>query len=281
MHPRALAGVILLALATPAFGQTVAAPAEIDALAAKIAADGTVVERTARLVAWINRDFEWTATDYQRRTPEQIIERRAGNCADLARVLARLLDGVRIRYRLVREINVQPASESRQANAERKIAADGARFSVFGLRHNDHTWLEVFEPDSGSWIPADPAIGVVGIDDWIGARLAFADRRQPIVAATVPIVQAMLLPCAVVAGDEDRSAVYLIDQLDRAYGGRLRALPAWNGWCALVRELGPLAMRAFKGDVNLHQHADAIARAADSYDALRQQAAAAGLALSR
>ncbi len=274
-----LIGLVFAFVAAPALAQTTSPSANIDALAVKIAADGSVVDRTARLVAWINRDFEWTATDYQQRTPEQIVARRAGNCADLAKVLARLLDAVHIRYRFVREINVQPPSDSRQANAERKIATSGARFSVFGRRHNDHTWLEIYEPDSAAWIPADPAVGVVGVGEWISARLAFEGRRQPVVAATVPIVQTMLVPFAIVAGTEDRSAYYLIDQFDRAYRGRLESLPAWAQWCSLVRELGALSMRAFAGEVNLHEHAATIARAGDTYDTLRQQAIGAGLTL--
>ncbi len=273
-------GLILVSLAAPVFAQAVSASADADALAVKIAGDGTVLDRTRRLVTWINHDFEWIATDYQQRTPEQIIERRAGNCADLAKVLARLLDAVHVRYRFVREINVEPASDSRQTNAEKKIAASGARFSVFGRQHNDHTWLEVSEADSGSWTPADPAVGVVGIDEWINARLAFENRRQPAVAAVVPTVRAMLVPFAIVAAmTEDRSAYYLIDEFDRAYGGSLKSLPAWTQWCSLVRELGPLSMRAFTGEVNLHDHADAIVRAADTYDALRHQADGANVTL--
>lgn len=254
-------------------------PAAIDVLAVRVAAEGTAAERTGRLVAWINREFAWTATDYQRRTPEEIIERRGGNCADLARVLARLLDAAGIRYRFVREINVQPASDSRQANAERRIAASGARYSVFGRRHNDHTWLEVLEPGSGEWIPADPAIGIVGAGQWIRARLAFSERLRPAVPATVPIVETMLVPFAVAAGNEDRSAHYLIDAFDNAYGGRLHALPAWTRWTAVVRALAALAAGAFSGELNLHEHAEVIARVADAYDALKQEAARARLTL--
>ena len=105
---------------------------------------------------------------------------------------------------MVREINIQPASESREANAERKIAAGGPRFSVFGARHNDHTWLEVFDPDSGRWFPADPAVGVVGLDRWIRARLALEQRTKPAVPAVVPIVEAMLEPFAVVVVGDPR-----------------------------------------------------------------------------
>ncbi len=249
----------------------------VDLLAARVAgSDGSVQDKVSRLVSWISNEFAWTATDYVQRTPEQIIERRGGNCADLARVLARLLDGVQIRYRFVREINIQPESESRQANAEKKIATGGPRFSVFGLRHNDHTWLEVFDPAARIWFPADPAVGVVGVDQWIASRLAIGDRRKPLVAATVPIVQSMLEPFAVVAMTqpaEDRSAYYLIDAFDRSYGGSLRSLPAWNAWCTSVRELAPLAARAFAGEFNLHERQATIVQAGAAYDALRAQGA--------
>ncbi len=89
----------------------------------------------------------------------------------------------------------------------------------------------------------------------------------------------MLEPIAVVAGAEDRSATYLIDEFNRAYNGRLQALPAWAAWCSLVRELGPLSMRAFDGEANLHEQSAKIALAADTYDALRRQAIGAGLTL--
>lgn len=249
----------------------------IDARALEIAGSGNVAVRTGRLVGWINRDFVWTATDYRQRTPEQIIERRAGNCADLTKVLARLLDPVEIRYRFVREINVQPASDSRQASAERRIQTGGLRNSVFGLRHNDHVWLEVYDPAGNAWIPADPAVGVVGVGDWISARLVLADRRPPVVAAAVPIVESMLVPIAVLAGPDVRSTYYLVDHVDRAYGGRLGTLPAWGAWRALVAELGPIAGRAFAGETNLHERSELIDRAADAYEALRRQAVAAGV----
>lgn len=272
------AGCAARALAQPAPPATAT---DIDALARRVAGNGTTQERTALLVSWINHEFAWTATDYQQRTPEQIIERRAGNCADLAKVLARLLDGVHIQYRFVREINVQPESESRQANAERKMTTGGVRFSVFGRRHNDHTWLEVADRDSGNWIPADPAVGVVGIKEWISARLAFEQRRQPLVAATVGIVASMLEPFAVAAGAEDRSTYYLVEEFDRAYGNRLRRLPAWTDWCSLVGRLAPVSMGALSGAVNLHEYAAQIGQVAEAYGALRRQAAEAGVTLSQ
>jgi hypothetical protein len=155
-----------------------------------------------------------------------------------------------------------------------KMASGGNRFSVFGRRHNDHTWLEVFDATSATWIPADPAVGVVGIDQWVAARLAFEGRREPVVAAAVPIVKTMLVPIAIVVmgeAREERSSYYLVEAFDRAYGGRLRALPSWSRWVEAVRQLAPLSSGAFAGEVNLHEHAATIAQAADAYDRLRHE----------
>ncbi len=276
---RAVVPVVLAFAACVAVSLSAQSPGttspSINELAARVTgSEGTVPDKVGRLVSWISSEFAWTATDYQQRTPEQIIERRGGNCADLARVLARLLDATHIRYRFVREINIQPESDSREANAEKKIATGGPRFSVFGLHHNDHTWLEVFDPDGAGWFPADPAVGVVGMEQWIAARLALGQRRQPLVPATLPIVQAMLEPVAVIAmaePAEDRSAYYLIDAFDRAYGGTLHSLPSWNAWCTSVRELAPLAAGAFAGEINLHERRATIAQAAAAYEALRRQ----------
>ncbi len=252
-------------------------PAEsIDHLVMRVAGEGSDVQKTTRLVKWINTEFQWTATDYERRTPEQIITRRGGNCAELARVLARLLDAGGVKYRTVREINIQPANESRQSRAARLIAAQGNQLSVFGLRHNDHTWLEVYDGASNSWVPADPAIGIVGIVEWEAARLGLGARPKPAVAAVEPIAHDMIVPFVVaVAGKngEDRSSYYLIDQFNQANNGRLDKLPAWREWTELVRELSSLARQAFNGEINLHEHAAEIERLAIVYDQLRGQAA--------
>src|SRR5215475_3060220 len=77
-------------------------------IAQSVAGSGTSIEKTKRLVAWINTSFQWTATDYQQRTPQEIIRRRGGNCAELASVLEVLLREAHIRYRWIAEINVQP-----------------------------------------------------------------------------------------------------------------------------------------------------------------------------
>jgi transglutaminase-like putative cysteine protease len=73
--------------------------AEIDTLARRVAGDGDSVTRAQRLVSWMSSRLEWVGTDYQQRTPEQILARGAGNCADLASVLERLMRPAAIPYR--------------------------------------------------------------------------------------------------------------------------------------------------------------------------------------
>lgn len=260
--------------------------ADIDQLAKQVAGEtGTAVERTTRLVDWINHNFAWSATDYQQRTPEEIIARRGGNCAELARVLARLLDAANVRYRWVSEINLEPYSAERQEHAEKLVQRIGPRGSVFGARHNDHRWLEVYDERDRTWVPADPAVGVVGVQPWIRMRLALQNRPAPALAATAEIVKDMIAPfmVAVVPNDktslpEDRSDFYLIEQFNAAYGGRLSSLPAWAEWVDGIHRLAPLAMRAFQGRTNLHEANEAICRLRDTFERLKAQAKQNGIA---
>src|SRR6185295_1046460 len=54
--------------------------AEIDSVARRVAGAGDSIARTQRLVSWMNSRLQWVATDYESRTPEQILARGAGNC---------------------------------------------------------------------------------------------------------------------------------------------------------------------------------------------------------
>ncbi len=257
-----VAGGVLLLSAHLGGQELVEPPPSLTAIAREIAGDsGSTFERTSRLVGWINTQFEWSASDYQRRSVEQVVNRRAGNCAELAKVLRALLDGAGIRSRWVAEINIQPPSEQRQANAASKIAQWGNRGSVFGRMHNDHRWLEVYDPDTASWFPADPAVGVVGTDQWVAARLQFGLRPASPVPAIAETTRQMIVPFVVVAYDqrgssivENRSEYYLIDQFDRSYGNSLSSLPAWRDWVGLIGELSSLGSSALSGSTNLHDH---------------------------
>jgi hypothetical protein len=256
---------------------------EIDSLARRVAGAGDSVTRTQRLVSWMSSRLEWVATDYETRTPEQILARGAGNCADLASVLERLLRPAAIPYRWVAEINLEPASDQRDANARALVEEKGPRFSVFGRRYNDHRWLEVLDERSNEWVPADPATGLVGTQPWLMARVAFADRPPAMVPATAQTLADMLVPLTIfVAKDKngvrvDRSQHYLIDELDRLYGGRAHTLPSWQAWVAAVQRFAPIAQGAFDNRIDLHQQPALIDDLASAYQKLQTEAHAAGL----
>ncbi len=283
-HARAtlLTATLVIACTAPA---TAEAP-NIRALGESVAGSGSAETRTRRLVYWINDHFDWSATDYQRRTPEEVIARRAGNCAELASVLHLFLDSLGLRTRWIHEINVQPEpTPRRQQTAAEMVAQRGNAYSVFGLQHNDHIWLEVWDDSTHAWFPADPAYGVAGLAEWSAARLAMERRPKPRVAAVEPIAAQMLVPFAVLAGDrrrgpydQDRTTFYLVDGFRRLYGDAIQELPAWPAWLAAVQTLAPRARAAFAGDENLHDHANDIAGLKAVYDSLTREAAERQLA---
>jgi hypothetical protein len=257
--------------------------AEIDTLARRVAGDGGAVERTQRLVSWMNSRLEWVGTDYQKRTPEQILARGAGNCAELSSVLERLVRPAGIPYRWVAEINVQPESAEREANARALIKQKGPGLSVFGRRHNDHRWLEVLDERSQEWVPADPSAGLVGTHSWLLARVAFEARPPSPVPASAASLADMIVPLTIFTAHNgntphiDRSEHYLVDELDRLYGGRAHTLASWSAWVARVRRFAPIARAAFDGQTDLHQQAGLIDELASLYARLQKEAHAAGL----
>lgn len=211
----------------------------------------TDFERAHAVVTWFAEHFDWTATDYQVRTVDEILGRRGGNCNELAQVAQAMMEEIGLPMRRVREINLHVESEARQQTAEQKVAEMGARMSVFGRRHNDHVWIEVQDRETGEWFPADPSLGVVGGEEWLAARLGFGERFT-----LDPTSADMVAPFALFAEDgdgrlaENRTAHYVIDGFDALYSGRLRRLPAWPDWVRLVDRLDDEALGAFRGEVN-------------------------------
>ncbi len=110
----------------------------------------TDFERAEELLGWLSHNFKWLATDYKQRTVYEIIERKGGNCFELASVYMALIRTLGIKYRQVAEINIQPESERRQKNAESLVAKRGFTASVFGAGHNDHRWVEIYDEKSDS-----------------------------------------------------------------------------------------------------------------------------------
>jgi len=229
------------------------------------------LERARALTTWFAHHFDWTATDYQQRTVDQILERGGGNCAELARVTTAMFEELGMRMRSVREINLHVESARRRETARAKIAELGNRASVFGKRHNDHVWIEIQDRATGEWFPADPSLGVVGEEEWLAARLGFGERFT-----LDPSSEDMIAPFAIFAredGDltQDRTAHYVVEGFDRLYDGRLSELPAWADWVRLVEGLDPKALAAFRGEGNLHDSEAEIDELARAYERLREE----------
>ena len=232
------------------------------------------LQRSQAVAAWFAKNFDWTSTDYEERSVQKILERRGGNCAELARVTTAMLDELGIEMRQAREINIHAESEQRHRDAAEKVAELGNAASVFGKRHNDHVWLEIKDKATGEWFPADPSLGVVGEEAWLAARFGFGERFT-----LDPTSVDMIAPFAVFAVgaegrlSENRTTHYVIEGFNHLYEGRLQQLPAWRDWVRLVDELDDQVLAAFRGQINLHDYEAEIDALAASYEQLEQQLA--------
>src|SRR5579872_960526 len=230
------------------------------------------VDRAHAIVQWLTRNFDWKATDYQKRSVQQVIERRGGNCDDLARVALAAMKELNIRLRRVHEVHIRTVSDQREKNARALVEEKGNTYSVFGRHHNDHVWLEVYDSKSNEWFPADPWSGLVGLHEWMEARVGFGKRSGP-----NPDAADMIVPIAIFAADADgnfsvdRTRHYLVDEFDRLYHGRLHDLPAWKPWVALLDRLDGAVAGAFAGRVNLHRDEADIDSVASTYEELRAE----------
>lgn len=229
-------------------------------------------KRTKNIVTWLATHFDWKSTDYQKRTPLEIIQRRGGNCNDLALVSIECMKTLGIQYRRVREINLHVDTPRRQVTAEQKVAENGNRMSVFGQRHNDHVWMEVFDPKTNRWFPADPSMGAVGEDQWLAARYSFGERFT-----LNPISQDMIAPFAIFALDdkgntiENRSKHYAVDEFNELYHKQLQKLPSWNKWVQGIEFLSTKADEAFSGKTNLHHYTEDIHQLWRTYYKLKEE----------
>ncbi|MCB9041782.1 MAG: DUF4440 domain-containing protein [Lewinellaceae bacterium] len=242
----------------PAFSQYIAAEAETDC------------EKARAVVDWYARHFDWTHTDYQQRTVQDILQRRGGNCNELAMVAKASLETLGLKMRRVREINLHITSDRRQADAEQRVTEIGDKASVFGRQHNDHVWLEIYDQATGRWLPADPSLGVVGLRPWLSARYSFG-RRYSLDSSS----EDMIAPFAVFAesGGEwiDRTADYAIEGFNSLYYGQLAKLPSWQRWAEQAEQLDDLALAAFQSKANLHEHSAKIAALVETYEQLKRE----------
>lgn len=244
---------------------------DLPAFARQVSADETSeLGRAQAIVRWLARNFEWKDTDYQKRTVQQVIDRKGGNCNELAMVALSAMRSLGIQLRQVHEVNVQTVSAERGETAQRMVAEKGVSYSIFGRRHNDHIWLELYDSAAKEWMPADPSSGLVGLDDWMQGRVGFGKR-----VTLNPITNDMVVPIAVFAADSsgqftiNRTQHYLVDAFDAMYGGKLHGTDAWNDWVRLLDQLDDEVAGAFAGRLNLHQYAAEIDALAETYEKLR------------
>lgn len=229
-------------------------------------------EKARKLLYWLSSNFEWKATDYKTRTVKEIIVRNGGNCFELAKVYMSLIKNAGIIYRSMCEINIHPITPERQKTATAKVAEKGNSLSVFGLQHNDHRWVEIFDKKNNTWQPADPSMGVIGLKDWLKARVWFGERKT----IDTSITNDMIVPFAIFvtgsnnAPEESRTSYYLIDSFNDLYAGKLQNLPEWKEWVSSVNSLTEVSKNAFLGKENLHEHQQEIGKLATAYEQLKR-----------
>jgi transglutaminase-like putative cysteine protease len=222
------------------------------------------------IVRWLAENFEWKATDYQKRTVQEIIERKGGNCNELAMVALSALKELNIKLRRVHEVNIYTNTPDRGLRAKEMVKEKGNTYSVFGRHHNDHVWLELYDSVAKEWFPADPSSGLVGVDEWIKGRVGFGKR-----VTMNPITEDMIVPFAIFAADPDgkftinRTQHYLVEEFDRQYKGKLHSYPAWKQWTAALDLLDDKVAAAFAGNLNLHEYEPQVDALATTYEELR------------
>ncbi len=270
-----LSAILWMLLPTGALGQdslyAVLKRSPHEFVSAVTAGKQSDLQKAQAIVGWLVDHLAWTATDYQKRTVAEIIERKGGNCNELATVTRSLLDLAGLRMRKIVEINLHRPSARRQESARRKIADIGNRMSVFGKIHNDHVWLEVYDSVHARWQPVDPSLGIVGERDWLRARMSFEPRVLLDSTGTD-----MIAPIAVFYQTEDgnltgRTVEYAVHAFDRFYDGRLSSLQEWPLWKSRIETIESKCRDAFLGRYNLHDSEAELDCLFVSYERLKEE----------
>lgn len=247
---------------------------DMQKLARDIAGNSTTTfEKVSNVISWTNKNFKWTYTDYQKRTVKDIICRQGGNCAEQATVVRALVKELNVQTRRISEINIQPEDEQRQKDSEKLFAEHGNRASIFGYRHNNHVWTEFFDHEKQEWVPADPTLGLIGLENWLRSRIGFEPRVNhailPSADMLVPIAVFALNPDGTIA--ENRSEYYLIRSFNRVYHDQLEKLQAWKQWQESVQFIQARSRLAFEGKENLHNYTENIKQVKNIYESLKDQ----------
>ncbi|HEV7783115.1 MAG TPA: hypothetical protein VGO58_17690, partial [Chitinophagaceae bacterium] len=133
--------------------------------------------------------------------------------------------------------------------------------------------IEFFDEESRQWIPADPTLGLAGLENWIKSRIGFEPRVNHAIVASadmlVPIAVFALNPDGTIA--ENRSEYYLIESFNRVYKDQLVSLPSWKSWKEAVDFIQQKSRDAFEGKDNLHRYTDQIQQLKEIYEKLKEQ----------
>jgi len=240
-----------------------------------VSEEGSNFEKSKRLLDWLSSHFEWTYTDYKTRTVNEIIIRQGGNCFELASVYMELAGKLDIKYRMSAEVNIQPESKRRGEDADQKIKEMGNKASIFGVRHNDHRWVEVYDDQSGQWIPTDPTMDLIGIDQCLKARAWFGKRHT----INDAFSKDMLFPIGIFVVErndnskivEDRTEYYMITSLNQLYHNKLSKLKSWPIWVDQLTEINNHVRAAFQGKENFHLYSKDINDLAKTYEELKTE----------
>lgn len=228
-------------------------------------------EKIKRIFSWLNDEFEWVETDYMERTVEEILIRKAGNCAEQTKVVEKVLNHIGIKTRWILEINSHPESEERQNFSKNLIEKHGDFYSIFGWNHNDHRWIEYYNQNLKQWIPIDTSFGVLGMNHWLEKRLSFSSESIP--------TSQQIIPFCIVALDIDSSSTnskvlsdfYLVEQFDKYYNGLLSQSSEWEEWKVLVERLTNSGISTYNSQNNLHGQQDVIKQFTNHYCRLKQE----------
>ncbi|HFK1764351.1 hypothetical protein AT258_20265 [Bacillus wiedmannii] len=225
-------------------------------------------EKVNTIFSWLNEEFEWVQTDYVERTVEEILAKRAGNCAEQAKVVEKVLTHIGIETRWILEINSHSESMERQNFSLNLIEKHGDFYSIFGWNHNDHRWLEYYNNNLKQWIPIDTAFGVLDINHWLEKRMSFTRESIPTTQKIIPFCIVALSAKRDVS--EILSNFYLIDQFDKFYNGTLSETTVWEEWRLVINKLTEVGIETYSGHRNLHKYQNEIKRFTNLYLKLKQ-----------
>ncbi len=232
------------------------------------------LERTDKIIDWTYKNMDWSLSSNKYRSPKEILKRGGGNSQDITVLTHAILIASGVQTRWIEEVNIQPEKKQRQKSAESKMKEKGNNASLSGSRHCNHRWLEFWDEQAREWAPADPSLGVTGMDEWIKARVKFGERMQGAVLSN----REMIVPIGVYVVNaqgnqvlEDRTSHYVIDAFNQYYGNKLNSLNSWKTWEQRISSIDPYVQHAIKGEANLHEQEKLISELAVSYDQLKKE----------